>query len=37
MSRAGIGLLSAGAALLVTGIVRWSVLAAGERRRARRF
>jgi hypothetical protein len=35
MSRVGIGLLSAGAALIVVGIVRWSVLAAAERRRAR--
>lgn len=35
MSRAGIGLLSAGAALIVAGIVRWSVVAAAERRRAR--
>jgi hypothetical protein len=35
MSRAGIGLLSAGAALLVAGIVRWSWVAAANRRRAR--
>jgi hypothetical protein len=35
MSRVGIGLLSAGAALLVAGIVRWSWVAAARRRRAR--
>lgn len=35
MSRAGIGLVSVGAALIVAGIVRWSVVAAAGRRRAR--
>lgn len=35
MSRVGIGLLSAGAALLVAGIVRWSWVAVANRRRAR--
>jgi hypothetical protein len=35
MSRAGIGLVSVGAALIVAGIVRWSLLAAAARRRPR--